>query len=65
MAPTVADLERWLEFGASLRIIGRGEDRAVYEMCTCTGETVERHESEDPDVIAYLVSHAGVESAGG
>jgi len=64
-APTTADLERWLEFGAGLRIIEHTEGRTVYEMCTCTGETVERHESEDPAVIAYVSSHAGAGAAGG
>ncbi|MGH2872060.1 MAG: hypothetical protein ACRDL5_06310 [Solirubrobacteraceae bacterium] len=56
--PTVADLARWLEFGAGLRIVQRHDGGATYEMCTCTGESVERHESDDPGVIEYLVAHA-------
>lgn len=52
--PTIADLERWRLFGADCRIVERGDGHAVFEMCTCTGETVERHESSDPELIAYL-----------
>lgn len=52
--PTIEDLERWRLFGAGCRIVERGDGHAVFEMCTCTGETVERHESSDPELIAYL-----------
>ncbi|MGH2929809.1 MAG: hypothetical protein ACRDL8_16530 [Solirubrobacteraceae bacterium] len=54
--PTVEDLERWRLFGADCRIVERCENAVIYELCTCTGETVERHESSDPELIEYLVS---------
>ncbi len=61
-APTIRDLERWLQFGAGLRIVGGRDGHAVYELCTCTGETVERHESDDPALIDFLIARAGPES---
>ena len=36
-----------------------GEERAVVELQQCTGEPIERLESDDPAVITYL---QGVES---
>ncbi|MGH2914924.1 MAG: hypothetical protein ACRDMX_08045 [Solirubrobacteraceae bacterium] len=51
---TIEDLERWRLFGAGWRILECSEDRAVYELCACTGETVERRESTDRELIAYL-----------
>ncbi|HEY5428062.1 MAG TPA: hypothetical protein VIK04_03030 [Solirubrobacteraceae bacterium] len=53
---TVADLERWRLFGAGCRIAERRGDRAVVELCTCTGEVVERHESGDRRVIDYVLA---------
>lgn len=53
--PTIEDLERWRLFGAGCRIVEHDGERVVFEMCTCTGETVERHESRDADLIAYLI----------
>ena len=53
---TVADLERWRLFGAGCRIAERHGDHAVIELCTCTGELVERHESGDRQVIDYVIA---------
>jgi len=40
-------------------VLHHGEHRAVVELQQCTGELVERLESDDPAVITYL---EGVES---
>jgi hypothetical protein len=53
-ALSVADLEQWRLFGADWRILTIGPRLAVFELCACTGEMVERHESTDQDVIRYL-----------
>lgn len=56
---TVERLEEWTRAGAHWRVLHLGERRAVVELQQCTGEPVERLESEDPELIAYL---EGVES---
>jgi hypothetical protein len=56
---TIEGLEHWARAGAHWRVVHHDERRAVVELQQCTGEPVERLESDDPSVIAYL---QGVES---
>jgi hypothetical protein len=56
---TIDALERWVLFGAQLRIVELTEERAVVELCACTGEPVERLESDDPGLIGYLRTAQG------
>ena len=51
---TIDVLERWVLFGAQWRIVDLSGQSAVVDLCTCTGELVERLESDDPTVIRYL-----------
>ena len=51
---TIDGLEHWVFFGATWRVVDISRDRAVVDLCTCTGEPMERLESDDPGVIAYL-----------
>ena len=51
---TIDALERWVLFGAQWRIVELSSERAVVDLCTCTGEPVERWESDDPTLIRYL-----------
>jgi hypothetical protein len=51
---TIDALERWVLFGAQWRTVELSGERAVVDLCTCTGEPVERLESEDPAVIGYV-----------
>jgi hypothetical protein len=51
---TIEDLEHWRLFGAGCRVVELTADHARFELCACTGELVERHESRDPRLIAYL-----------
>ena len=51
---TVEDLERWVESGAQWRLVEVSSERAVVELRACTGEAVERRESRDTDLIAYV-----------
>jgi hypothetical protein len=47
-------LENWTLSGGRWRIVSLSDERAVLDLCTCTGEPMERFESDDPVVIAYL-----------
>lgn len=56
---TVDFLENWVRAGAHWRVASHSERRAVVELQQCTGERVERVESDDPVLLDYL---RGVES---
>ena len=63
MAPdalTVEELDRWVGFGAQWRLVELTEERAVVDLCTCTGEPVERRMSSDPAVIGHVRAQSGV-----
>ncbi len=50
----IDDLESWVLSGAHWRVVDISGERAVVDICTCTGEPMERVESADPAVIGYL-----------
>jgi hypothetical protein len=54
---TVEELERWECFGAVWRVVQLSPTRAVVDMCSCTGEPMERRESADPEVVGYVRSN--------
>ena len=47
-------VQRWEQSGAILRVMSLDRRRAVVELCTCTGERMERLESSDAELLAYL-----------
>jgi hypothetical protein len=51
---TLADLERWELFGATWRVVELSDDRALLDMCACTGQLVERRASDDPALIEHV-----------
>jgi hypothetical protein len=51
---TVETLEEWVSAGAHWRVVQHSDQQAVVELQQCTGEPVERVESDDPAVIDYL-----------
>ena len=63
MAPdalTLEELDRWVRFGAQWRLVEVTEERAVVDLCTCTGEPVERRMSSDSAVIAHVRAESGL-----
>ena len=36
------------------RAVHVSDAKAIVDLCTCTGEPVDRIESDDPDLIAFL-----------
>lgn len=50
----IETLERWEDHGAVLRVRHLSEALAVVDLCTCHGEPVDRVESDDAQLIAYL-----------
>jgi hypothetical protein len=51
---TVERLEHWVSAGAHWRVVHHSGRRAVVELQQCTGEPVERVETDDPVVVDYL-----------
>jgi hypothetical protein len=53
---TIDRLERWALFGAHWQLVEVSTNRAVVDLCACTGELVDRVECRDVAVIEYLRS---------
>lgn len=47
-------LERWEDHGAVWRPVHVSDELAVIDLCTCTGEPVDRLESSDPELIRFV-----------
>jgi hypothetical protein len=47
-------LTRWEDHGAIWRIESLSDERAVVMLCTCTGEPVDRLESDDDALLKFL-----------
>jgi hypothetical protein len=56
-AVTVEDLERWEDHGATWRALEVTDQRAIVELCTCSGEPVDTVQSEAPQLIAFVREH--------
>jgi hypothetical protein len=57
-AITVEALERWVENGATWRALELTDGHAVVELCTCYGEPVDQLESDAPELIEFVRTHA-------
>ena len=53
-ALTLEDLGRWVSSGAHWRVVDLTNQLVVVDLCSCTGEIVERRQSDDPVLIAHL-----------
>lgn len=57
---TIEDLERWEDNGAVWRPYEVTDTRAVIDLCSCTGEPMERVQSDAEEVIELARSRAHV-----
>jgi hypothetical protein len=53
---TIEDLERWEDNGATWRAFEVTDAQAVIDLCSCTGEAMERVQSDAPEVIEFVRS---------
>jgi hypothetical protein len=51
---TIEDLERWEDNGATWRAFEVTDTHAVIDLCSCTGEPMERVQSDAPEVIDFV-----------
>ena len=56
-------LRRWEDHGAVWRAVHVSDAKAIVDLCTCTGEPVDRIESDDPDLIAFLRRRSAADDA--
>jgi hypothetical protein len=54
---TIEYLEEWEDHGAVWRAVEVSADRAVIDLCSCSGEPMDRVQSEEPELIAYVRAH--------
>ncbi len=55
-------LERWEDHGAVWRIVSLTERHVSIDLCTCSGEPVDRLESDDARVIRFARERAAAEA---
>ncbi len=54
---TVAELEDWEQGGAVWQAVEITPQRAVVDLCSCSGEPMDRVQSEDPEFIEFVRTH--------
>ena len=55
---TIKELQDWETGGAVWRPVTITDERAVIDLCSCTGEPMDRVETDEPDVIEFVRSHS-------
>ena len=56
---TVEHLEDWVLNGATWRAIELDDKHAVIDLLSCTGERMDRVQSDQPEVIGYVRARGG------
>ena len=51
---TIAELEDWELHGAIWRPLEVTDERAVVELCSCSGEPMDLVEGESPELIEFV-----------
>jgi len=56
---TVDYLEDWELNGATWRAVELDDRHAVIDLCSCTGERMDRVESDQPELIEFVRARGG------
>jgi len=56
---TVEHLRDWERGGATWRAVELDDRHAVIDLCSCSGERMDRVESDQPQLIAYVRERGG------
>jgi hypothetical protein len=56
---TVEVLKDWELNGATWRAVELTDRHAVIDLCSCTGERMDRVESDQPELIEYVQARGG------
>jgi hypothetical protein len=49
-------VKRWEEHGADWRVVALSDDHVSIDLCTCSGEPVDRLDSGDRELIEFVAS---------
>jgi hypothetical protein len=49
-------VQRWEEHGAEWRVVALGDAHVSIDLCTCSGEPVDRLESSDRELIEFVAA---------
>ena len=55
---TIAELEDWEQGGAVWQLVELSSQLAVVDLCTCSGEPMDRVQSDDPEFIEFVSGRA-------
>ena len=53
---------RWEDHGADWRVVALSDDHVSIDLCTCSGEPVERLDSDDSELIEFVASRLARQS---
>jgi hypothetical protein len=56
---SIVELEDWERGGGVWRTVEISDERAIVDLCACTGELMERVDTDEPEVIAFVRAHPG------
>lgn len=59
----ISILQKWEDNGAVWRAVAVGDEHVSIDLCTCTGEPVDRLDSHDAELIDYVRSRGGASDA--
>ena len=54
---TVRELEDWELHGATWRALELTDERAVVELCSCSGEPMDLVEGDAPELLEFVRAH--------
>ena len=54
---TISELKDWELHGAVWRSVEVTDSRAVVELCSCSGETMDVAEGDAPELIEFVRAH--------
>jgi len=55
---TIKELQDWKLGGAVWRPVEVGDERVVIDLCSCSGEPMDRVQSDAPELIEFVREHA-------
>ena len=58
---TISELRDWTLHGAIWRALEVSDERAVVELCSCSGEPMDVVEGDAPELIEYIRGRAAAE----
>ena len=55
-------IQRWEDHGADWRVVALSDAHVSIDLCTCSGEPVERLDSDDRELIEFVAARLALQS---